>query len=364
VFPLKRIKGHSVEAMEIDLYNLQPTTMTNIVEYQGDINLELAFKLIQICKIELIKTKTKRNKIKLPCIDPPGSILSLRFMDKTRGIMRTEKKKQFRNSITIDMSLGTKNVSLKLARTTIHMCGMRFPESSIEAANHLFEKLYDAQGLLNFIRKETKKIEILLSWIKSKAKIRTKRGNVKEIVFPLKMDRYKDEVRKYITMLLSYSYYVEDLDEYVALLESIIATKEDVIIEKPEILRVRTVMRNYNYSLGFKVNRWLLRQAVNGHDGFIASYNNSTQHHVKIQLPFEDFEYENYKDVSREKKKQKKIKYHSFFIYKSGIVTQSGRKLKYMLEALKRLLSIIEEDYEEIMNLSMDFLLDELQEPE
>jgi len=344
--------------MEIDLSQLMPTTMTNIVEYEGDINLELAFKLIQIAKIELKQTKRKRNKVKLPCIDPPGSILSLRFMDKTRGIVRTKKKKQFRNSITIDMSLNTKNVSLKLARTTIHMCGMRSPDSSSEASKYLFEKLYDAQGLIDFIRQNPKKIGILLEWIKTKARIRSRKGCEKEIIFPLKMDRYKEDVRKYIGMLLSYSYYIEDLDEYVALLEEIIASEDNIIVSVPKTIEIRTVMKNYNYSLGFKVNRWVLRQTVNGHDGFIASYNNSTQHHVKIQLPFEDYEYEEKK--INEKKKQKKIKYHSFFIYKSGIVTQSGRELENMSRVLKRLLTIINNNLNQIMNLNMDFLLDSM----
>ena len=343
--------------MEVDLNELLPTTMTNIVEYEGDINLGLAFKLIQIAKIEIKQTKRKRNKIKLPCVDPPGSILSLRFMDKTRGIVRTKKNKQFRNSITIDMSLDTKNVSLKLARTTIHMCGMRSPDSSDQAASFLFEKLYDAQGLLDFIRNNPKKIEILMNWIRNKALVRTKKSNIREIVFPFKLNSYKDEIKKYMNMLLTYSYYLDDVDQYIGLLEEIINTQDNVIIVEPKIIEMRTVMRNYNYSLGFRVNRWVLRQTVNGKDGFIASYNNSTQHHVKIQLPFEDYEYEIGKD---EKKKQKKIKYHSFFIYKSGIVTQSGRELKYMSDVLQRLLNIIDGNLERIVDLNMDFLLDSM----
>jgi hypothetical protein len=346
--------------MEINLRDLTPTTMTNIAEYSGDINLALVFKLIQITKIDIVQTKRKRNKIKLPCSDISGSILSLRFMDKTRGIIRTEKEKQFRNSITIDMSLGPKNVSLKLARTTIHMCGMRSLESSKEATQYLFEKLNDAQNLLDFIRDNTNKITILLNWIRNKARVKAiqKGSSDKSIIFPMKIDKFKANDKKYILMLLSYSYYMDDIEEYIKLIEEIVEFKNEIIIrEVPDVIKIRTVMRNYNYSLGFKINRWLLREAVNGVDGFIASYNNSTQHHVKVELPFEEHEYEN---IVTDKKKSKKIKYHSFFIYKSGIVTQSGRKLKYMCFALQRLLKIIGENKEEIMNLSMDFLLNQM----
>ena len=78
-------------------------------------------------------------------------------------------------------------------------------------------------------------------------------------------------------------------------------------------------MVNYNYDLGFDIDRWKLYSHINGLNGFSARYENTTDHCVTIQLPYEIPDH--LLDVIVKKNKTQK---HSFLVYKSGLVTQSG----------------------------------------
>jgi hypothetical protein len=75
-------------------------------------------------------------------------------------------------------------------------------------------------------------------------------------------------------------------------------------------------MINYSYSLKMNVDRWTLATLIDGQEGFSARYNNTTDHHVTITLPYE----KNIKETII----RKHLACISFMVYKSGIVTQSG----------------------------------------
>src|SRR5688572_17495731 len=132
----------------INLKDINPTTITNILEYEGELNLDVAFHIIYVSKIDNEPLRTSK-KMKLPHQSNPGTIMSMRYKNMTRGIFRTLKSNdQFKNSITIDISLTDKNVSLKLSKNTIHMSGVKKFENSDEAGKLLFEKLRECQSLL------------------------------------------------------------------------------------------------------------------------------------------------------------------------------------------------------------------------
>jgi hypothetical protein len=92
-------------------------------------------------------------------------------------------------------------------------------------------------------------------------------------------------------------------------------------------------MVNFNYSLGSGINRFQLKQYVNGTEGFYAHFDNSTEHYVTIELPYESI---------KEKKRQNKIPCHSFLVYKSGLVTQSGPDEGLMKQALTKFIHLFE----------------------
>jgi hypothetical protein len=100
-----------------------------------------------------------------------------------------------------------------------------------------------------------------------------------------------------------------------------------------EIDWISKAMVNFNYSLGSGINRFQLKQYVNGTNGFYAHFDNSTEHYVTIELPYES---------TKEKKRQNKIPCHSFLVYKSGLVTQSGPDEVLMKQALCKFIHLFE----------------------
>ena len=64
------------------------------------------------------------------------------------------------------------------------------------------------------------------------------------------------------------------------------------------------------------IDRWQLCQLIDGYKDFRATYNNTTDHHVTITVPYTADE--------NEIIKRKDSRAVSFMCYKSGIVTQSG----------------------------------------
>ena len=93
-------------------------------------------------------------------------------------------------------------------------------------------------------------------------------------------------------------------------------------------------MINYSYSLMMNVDRWVLAQLIDGHEGFRARYDNTTDHHVTVTLPYE-------KD-KKETIKRKGTTVISWMIYKSGIVTQSGPSTELMAPAYYKFMEFIE----------------------
>ncbi len=85
------------------------------------------------------------------------------------------------------------------------------------------------------------------------------------------------------------------------------------------IEKIQLSMVNYNYDLGFNINRWKLYKKINGLNGFFARYENLHDTNVTVNLPYSIPE--NLKERIISKKIRKK---HTFLVYKSGFVTQSG----------------------------------------
>ena len=81
---------------------------------------------------------------------------------------------------------------------------------------------------------------------------------------------------------------------------------------------IAEAMVNYNYSLGFEVDRTRLNQFIDGQNGFISRYNNALANSVTIELPYDP------PKGTAIKRRKNKVPHHTFLVYKSGSVTQSG----------------------------------------
>lgn len=322
--------------------DLKVTIMTVIVTLSGYINTSLAFWLLPITRIEIEK-KRKSSKCELPHCKIPGSILSMRHKNNTRGIIRTDSR-PFKNAVTIDISTTKKNINLKLSPCSIHMCGASSLEDGIEAATHIINHLRKIQTLINKIQSDKQAADDMIQWVKNAT-----RGTETEKPI-IEVKECVNITLEIIRTVKDYSIVIPDMaipdnfdkDVVLFLLSSaddfiyhsdfcmkldFIAKIKTVIYENLEIANVHKAMVNYNYSLGFKINRNMLNELIDGQNGFISRYDNALVNSVTIELPYTPL------DNIPVKRRKNKVPHHTFLCYRSGAITQSGPGGELMRDA-------------------------------
>jgi len=330
--------------------DLHITTATLVMSLIDEINIEAAFHLLPITRIVVYQTR-ESSKCKLPHCNIPGSILSMRFRKMTRGIIRN-KSNPFKNAVTIDISTTIKNISLKLSSRSIQMCGASSREDGIEAATHVLNHLKHIQYVLDKMQNDPAETIRAIQWVKENTLGEQTEKPVWETIpcinVTLKVYRPQVEHRvikptnpipdtldKDITAFL-----LTLCDDF--LFHSDMRLKLDFVpnihhvINLPlELERVDMAMVNYNYSLGFEVDRSKLNQFIDGQHGFISRYNNALASSVTIELPYDP------PAGTSIKRRKNKIPHHTFLVYRSGSVTQSGPGGPLMRDAYYLFMQII-----------------------
>ena len=151
----------------VDFENVKVTTMTVIFDIIGTAVIEAAFPLLPITRMNLSENGKNSKKFKIPW---PGSeyascIFSAKFAGITRGIIKTSKNKSFRNSVGIDICTSEKNVSAKLSKNKIHMCGPNSEELAKEAAQHIIDHLVRIQKELDYISEHIEERDQVIQWL-------------------------------------------------------------------------------------------------------------------------------------------------------------------------------------------------------
>jgi hypothetical protein len=128
---------------------------------------------------------------------------------------------------------------------------------------------------------------------------------------------------------------MDDYQYYSDLIQELdwITTQSKLYDEVPMVLNIQKAMVNYNYDLGFDINRGELTKRIHMYDEFSAIYDNMVGHNVTISLPYK----ENTSDICR-KNGAKLIK---FIVYHSGKVTQSGPSEDFNKEAYEKFIEAI-----------------------
>ena len=323
----------------------------------------------------------------------------------TRGILRSTSGKHFKNSITLDLSLKDKNVNIKLCNSKtrqsgskMQMCGAKSLDQGMEGAKEVLKKINHIQNILD--RMETnptlkqKCIEHLHRAMEETSdplwkyqpsttttipanvlgaiqdELQWKLGNLPATKHDFDqlvkgyMERFPEVkslpawLRESLVILRNLNYIEpteeekKELDmEYVNLflqefeeIHSLDKFKEKIsFIENVgklydgnlNISEVSKAMVNFNYSLGGPIDRFELMKHFNGKGNFYSHFDNSTEHYVTIELPYK------VKDPARKKKSKKPC--HTFLVYQSGLVTQSGPDEEMMKEAYLEFMAVYED---------------------
>jgi len=319
--------------MEIKNFEELPiTTMTLVIKLNSDIIKELAFHLLPITKIEIQQTR-EASKCKLPHCDIPGSIISLRYKDMVRGVIKS-KSKPFKNAVTIDISTIKKNISLKLSANTIQMCGASSKDNGVEAAKYLINHLKRIQKIIKKIQENKEETKKIVEWVKEESRgdiIEKNNWDKKEydnVTLLIKRENFDYKIKTPINIPSNFdnevtSFFISMIHDFIyhsdmcSKLDFIMNIKK-IIEDDLEILNINEAMVNYNYSLGFKVDRTKVNKYIDGKHGFISRYNNAFATSVTIELPYDPILKNN------NNRRKNKIPHHTFLVYRSGSVTQSG----------------------------------------
>lgn len=318
--------------------DLKVTTITMVIKLSHEVNTELIMHFFPIKVIKAVVPIRKKKKCKLPHCEIPGSILSMRYRGHCRGIVKSASK-VFKNSVSIDISTKVKNISLKVSKNTIQMCGASSEEDGIEAGNHILKKLVDVQNILNFIRENKTKAKECYEWVVEKTKgeefIYYKQINVvkkNNIIMNVRAQETDNKLilddfeipenlnREFVEYMLQFRKEFEHVHhkKYISKLKMMFRVTSEIVDDiNIHMSSWETVMVNYNYSLGRAIDREYLNYQINGNNGFISRYFNALSPSVTIDLPYE-------LPPDSAKRKKGKIPHHTFLVYKSGAVTQSG----------------------------------------
>lgn len=328
------LENHELPVVLIPRFeDLKVTTTTLILKLHGQVDPFSAFHVLPITRINL---PIKRNSIKckLPYCEVPGAILSMKHMGSVRGVIRSVKK-SFKNSVTIDISTSKKNISVKLCEFGMHICGAKSKEDGTEAAELIIKHLKRTQMYLNKMAENKNLTLETIQWLKENTlgipveresyenvgSLRVRR--VKEdhtIIRPEKLvpSHFNYEVTSFLFSLCDDFIYHSDLCIKLGLMP----TLTQIISKKLEIASIDAAMVNYNFKLGFIIDRERLDRFIDGKNGFVSRYNNENATCVTVEFPYEPEENSNIK------RKKYTIPKYSFMNYKSGSVTYSANDSK------------------------------------
>lgn len=332
--------------------DLRITTMTLIIKLNTVVNTEASFLLLPITRINITQTR-ESSKCKLPHCEIPGSILSMRFRNNIRGVIRNTSK-PFKNSVTIDISTLRKNINLKLSTGTIQMCGASSMEDGVEAATHVISHLRHIQLVLDKIQDNIPQTLEIIEWIKkitngdlvqrvmvSERKVGAITLSVQHKADDMTIARpmisipehFDMEITRFLLSLVDDFIYHSDMCQKLDFITRI----KQLVDYNLEIEQVNEAMVNYNYALGFEVDRSKLDKCINGREGFISHFDNALSTSVTIELPYDP------PAGMAIKRRRNKVPHSTFLVYKSGSVTQSGPGGEIMREAYYKFRTIIAE---------------------
>ena len=294
------------------------STQTIISVSNLKFNLNLMYQYLPITEYIIIKKKRGRKK-KVEVVNPnqniaPGSIISIQNKTNIRGSILKESKKEnktyFLNSITIVMVLENgKLINSKISQNgKLQITGCKNMDQCVEMIRYLF--------------KHIKEIEVQIGQSMFSLKYGSKSTNrnptfifnvvMKNIDFKVKFNINREKLNQFIN----------DNTEFCSLFESSVNTGVNIKIKS-----------NVSYEENLNSIEILPDLTI-----------------VKSMVPFNS--YISYLDEKERKKENKKEKYHTFLVFHSGSIIQSGSgpEMINVYNKFVNILMLYKKEFEEILN--------------
>lgn len=144
-----------------DFDKLNPSTQTVIAVANLNINTEKLFEYLPITKYIVIPKKRGRKKKEL-IIDPnvgikDGSIITLQMQDKIRGVelkkknKNSNKRKYFRNALTIVMIIEGKMINFKISKNgKFQITGCKHVDQAKQCIKYTWDYIFSNKEIYNF----------------------------------------------------------------------------------------------------------------------------------------------------------------------------------------------------------------------
>lgn len=364
-----------------------PSTMTLVITFNEQINKDTLFHLLPITYNP--NFPIKRRAILYTNI--PGIILNCRYMNMQRGPCF---KGSFKNSVICDVSTTVKNISVKISNNSFQMCGVSSVEDGCDAANIIIKYINEIIRMQVKLIKHQEEVNKILKWLERECKgdiqyvtgdkhIETIRNRIKSkkvrifesYVISGHYVKYPDHIPEEFNqeIVSFFLQYIEDIkfngllyEHYILKLRQIIDLEMAIdskicyffksdfglsLNTTINICSVNVIMANYNYNVGYKINREKLAEIANYLTllGIHARFDIEFVNHASIDILYKDTENLNIKRNPR------KPTHHSLICYRTGSVTQSSGGIRIARDAYNILKYICDNFRDEIEDKTGEF---------
>lgn len=328
---------------------LKVSTITMVARLQGVIDIgEMMHYFIQVVPGRTVDKKRRsksKSNVKLECRGRPGSIYSVSGKNGTRGIICSASSNHFRNVETLRIEVTSKILCIKIAPSSIHITGATELGHGLEAAQFAIRHITRAQEALDNRLAQPERTRATLDWVREQARGADvdREGVADHLLVHVEDPGAPPEVDADMAeLLLSYTIDYVYYSDYLSKLDAFMSTDRRIYtpgLGPLTFLSATARMANYNYSLGFRVDRVKLKLCIRGRYGFVPRYDNGYDGSVIVDLPYE----------SGEPRKEKKVPHHTFTTHMTGSVTQCSPAWDKREEAYYTFMRAIMEIKDQIM---------------
>lgn len=285
-----------------DFDDIKVSTRTFIAMTNLTLDLKKLFDFLPITDYKVFPKRRGRKK-KSVQVDPnqdipPGSIIKLKFEDKLRGVDLKKKKdkgKWFRNSFTVVIVLGDKNINFKVCKNGMfQITGCKSHSHAEDCVKYIWDYIKDAHDFYSFSRGD--KIESFFV------------PAMRNIDFSLGFQVDREKLARYMSTQTEFHSLLETSFGYTGVNIKIPVTEDIVTMD----------VKKLTYD-----NEWIEE---------MVSYN----------------EYLDLLPPKEQDKKLNKPRYNTFLVFQSGKTIMSGATRDFMRDTYYYFLRIIRRCYNQI----------------
>lgn len=284
------------------------TTMTLVAETGLDIDQRTFYLLVPITYLSAFSNPNK------PLCDVKGGVLSAVLGKQRRGLPG----KPFKNNVVVSLSMGVKNLGLKVGGNTIQMIGAKSLEMAHEGVYIIIQYVDYIQRHLDRMHEDPERLKRTVDWILEATRV-TQDGE--DLVFPPEGYHARqpftfppgvDEMlaRWMLPMISEFSHH----SKYKRFLEHI-QTIKHVNLTGSEIskeYKLFVCMINRNFTLPFQIHRKRLYDIFYNLEGWNPIYDSTYSSSVRLRV----------KAASKRRKNGEG--YVTFSVFSTGAVALSG----------------------------------------